>query len=84
MRPMLERIDFTVRHLAGVAGDLGDFERTSMEGLEQSVEDALLQTTVPCASYGMDLHRLSQSKFECLMLLIHNIVITIIPYTYTS
>ena len=39
MRPMLERIDFTVRHLAGVAGDIGDFERTSVEALEKSVED---------------------------------------------
>mmetsp|Transcript_23314 Transcript_23314/g.42056 ORF Transcript_23314/g.42056 Transcript_23314/m.42056 type:complete len:426 (+) Transcript_23314:35-1312(+) len=41
MRPMLERIDFTVRHLAGVAGDLGDFERTTSESLEKSLEDAL-------------------------------------------
>lgn len=38
---MLERIDFTVRHLAGVAGDLGDFERTTAEGMEKSVEEAL-------------------------------------------
>lgn len=36
---MLERIDFTVRHLAGVAGDIGDFERTSVEALNKSVED---------------------------------------------
>ena len=43
MRPMLERIDFTIRHLAGVAGNLGDFERTTTESLEQSVEDAYLQ-----------------------------------------
>lgn len=41
MRPMLERIDFTVRHLAGVAGNLGDFERTTAEGLGKSLEDAL-------------------------------------------
>lgn len=41
MRPMLERIDFTVRHLAGVAGNLGDFERTTVETLEKSVEDGL-------------------------------------------
>jgi len=41
MRPMLERIDFTVRHLAGVAGNLADFERTTSEGLEKSLEDAL-------------------------------------------
>ena len=42
MRPMLERIDFTVRHLAGVAANLGDFERTTAEGLEKSVEDAAM------------------------------------------
>lgn len=41
MRPMLERIDFTVRHLAGVAGELGDFDRVTNEGLEKSLEDAL-------------------------------------------
>lgn len=41
MRPMLERIDFTVRHLAAVAGSLGDFERTTTEGLEKSLEDAM-------------------------------------------
>lgn len=41
MRPMLERIDFTVRHLAAVSGNLGDFERTTAEGLEKSIEDAL-------------------------------------------
>jgi len=41
MRPMLERIDFTVRHLAAVAGNLGDFERVSQEGLEKSLEVAL-------------------------------------------
>ncbi|KAL7431861.1 hypothetical protein ACHAXH_002611 [Discostella pseudostelligera] len=39
MRPMLERIDFTVRHLAGVAGNLGDFERTTMEALEKSLDN---------------------------------------------
>ena len=38
MRPMLERIDFTVRHLAGVAGNLGDFDRTAAEGLGRSLE----------------------------------------------
>jgi len=43
MRPMLERIDFTVRHLAGVAGNLGDFERTTAEALEKGLEDALQQ-----------------------------------------
>ena len=37
MRPMLERIDFTVQHLAAVAGDLGDFERTTAEGLEDAL-----------------------------------------------
>lgn len=41
MRPMLERIDFTVRHLAGVAGNSCDFERTTVETLEKSVEDGL-------------------------------------------
>ncbi|KAL7533288.1 hypothetical protein ACHAXR_005147 [Thalassiosira sp. AJA248-18] len=41
MRPMLERIDFTVRHLSGVAGSLGDFERTTTEGLEKSLEEAM-------------------------------------------
>jgi len=39
MRPMLERLDFTVRHLAGVAGDLGDFERTTMEAIEKSLDN---------------------------------------------
>jgi len=39
MRPMLERIDFTVRHLAGVAGNLGDFERTTVEALEKSLDN---------------------------------------------
>lgn len=38
---MLERIDFTVRHLAGVAGNSCDFERTTVETLEKSVEDGL-------------------------------------------
>mmetsp|Transcript_42947 Transcript_42947/g.90206 ORF Transcript_42947/g.90206 Transcript_42947/m.90206 type:complete len:423 (+) Transcript_42947:74-1342(+) len=41
MRPMLERIDFTVRHLAGVAGDLGEFEMTTAKSLEQELEDSL-------------------------------------------
>jgi len=41
MRPMLDRIDFTVRHLAAVAGDLGDFEMTTSEALEKSLEDAI-------------------------------------------
>ena len=41
MRPMLDRIDFTVRHLAAVAGNLGDFETVSQEGLDKSVEDAV-------------------------------------------
>ena len=45
MRPMLERIDFTVRHLAGVAGSLCDFERTTVETLEKSVEDGLQLST---------------------------------------
>ena len=38
---MLERIDFTVRHLAGVAGNLGDFERTTAETLDKSLENSL-------------------------------------------
>lgn len=38
---MLERIDFTVRHLAAVCGDLGDFEIVKQEGLEKSLEEAL-------------------------------------------
>jgi len=33
MRPMLERIDFTVRHLAAVAGDLRDFDKATFESL---------------------------------------------------
>lgn len=41
MRPMLERIDFAVRHLAGVAGELGDYERTTADALEKSLDDAL-------------------------------------------
>ena len=41
---MLERIDFTVQHLAAVAGDLGDFERTTAEGLDKSLEDALAKS----------------------------------------
>ncbi len=45
MRPMLERIDFTVRHLAGVAGNLCDFERTTVETFEKSVEDGLQLST---------------------------------------
>lgn len=45
MRPMLERIDFTVRHLAGVAGDLGDFDSTTSEALENSLEDALQKSS---------------------------------------
>mmetsp|Transcript_21428 Transcript_21428/g.38377 ORF Transcript_21428/g.38377 Transcript_21428/m.38377 type:complete len:393 (-) Transcript_21428:163-1341(-) len=48
MRPMLERIDFTVRHLASVAGDLGDFERTTSEELEKSLDDA-----IPDISYNI-------------------------------
>jgi triacylglycerol esterase/lipase EstA (alpha/beta hydrolase family) len=36
MRPMLERIDFTVRHLAAVAGNLSDFNRVTLESLEGS------------------------------------------------
>ena len=36
MRPMLERIDFTVRHLASVVGDLDELQKN--EGLESRVE----------------------------------------------
>eukprot|EP00804_Cyclotella_cryptica_P028128 CCRYP_011010-RA/>CCRYP_011010-RA protein AED:0.06 eAED:0.06 QI:157/1/1/1/0.6/0.5/6/2968/439 len=36
MRPMLERIDFTVRHLAAVAGNLRDFDRETLESLDES------------------------------------------------
>ena len=56
MRPMLERIDFTVRHLAGVAANLGDFERTTAEGLAKSVEDAAM------AEYGMGPPELFQTQ----------------------
>lgn len=45
MRPVLERIDFTVRHLAGVAGDLRDFDRvTSGVGSQRCFNEALLKT----------------------------------------
>mmetsp|Transcript_16010 Transcript_16010/g.34684 ORF Transcript_16010/g.34684 Transcript_16010/m.34684 type:complete len:389 (-) Transcript_16010:118-1284(-) len=52
MRPMLERIDFTVRHLAGVAGNLGDFERVTSESLDNttSVNPQLL---IPDFSYSL-------------------------------
>ena len=33
---MLERIDFTVRHLAAVAGNLSDFDRETLESLDES------------------------------------------------
>ena len=35
MRPMLERIDFAVRHLAAVAGDLAEFDRATLESLDE-------------------------------------------------
>eukprot|EP00581_Thalassiosira_minuscula_P018585 CAMPEP_0183733436 /NCGR_PEP_ID=MMETSP0737-20130205/41197_1 /TAXON_ID=385413 /ORGANISM="Thalassiosira miniscula, Strain CCMP1093" /LENGTH=382 /DNA_ID=CAMNT_0025966689 /DNA_START=34 /DNA_END=1185 /DNA_ORIENTATION=+ len=42
IRPMLERIDFTVRHLASVAGDLKDFEKVAIESLDKSLEDSMM------------------------------------------
>ena len=36
MRPMLERIDFTVRHLASIVGDLDELQQN--KELERSVE----------------------------------------------
>ena len=36
MRPMLERIDFAVRHLTAVAGDLAEFDRATLESLGES------------------------------------------------
>ena len=36
MRPMLERIDFTVRHLAAVAGDLDEFETITKQDSSSS------------------------------------------------
>lgn len=36
MRPMLERIDFTVRHLAAVAGNLSDFDRETVNYFYES------------------------------------------------
>jgi len=43
MRPMLERIDFTVRHLAGGAANLEDFERNILEGLDEPWKETILQ-----------------------------------------
>ncbi|KAL7550732.1 hypothetical protein ACHAWF_013938 [Thalassiosira exigua] len=48
MRPMLERIDFAVRHLAAVApevaGGLGDYEALTKESLERSLEETSIRT----------------------------------------
>ncbi|EJK59709.1 hypothetical protein THAOC_20034 [Thalassiosira oceanica] len=41
MRPMLERIDLAVRHLAATAGDLDDFERIGADKLEKDLEDEM-------------------------------------------
>jgi len=35
MRPMLERIDHTVRHLAAVAGDLSEFDKVTLDSLDE-------------------------------------------------
>jgi triacylglycerol esterase/lipase EstA (alpha/beta hydrolase family) len=58
MRPMLERIDFTVRHLAAVAGNLSDFDKATLDSLDENKftqkdglivpkEDAIIQTDNP-------------------------------------
>ena len=39
MRPMLERIDFTVRHLAAVAGDLDQFEKIITKEDNMNIDD---------------------------------------------
>lgn len=39
MRPMLERIDFTVRHLAAVAGDLDQFEKIITNEEDNNIDD---------------------------------------------
>lgn len=44
MRPMLERIDFAVRHLAGAAGDLGEYERTTAEASDEGSEEGAAQS----------------------------------------
>ncbi|KAL7515278.1 hypothetical protein ACHAXN_012812 [Cyclotella atomus] len=58
MRPMLERIDFTVRHLTAVAGNLSDFDKATLDSLDENKftqkdglivpkEDAIIQTDNP-------------------------------------
>ena len=39
MRPMLERIDLSVRHLSAAAGDLAEFERVGAEKLEKDLDE---------------------------------------------
>jgi triacylglycerol esterase/lipase EstA (alpha/beta hydrolase family) len=36
MRPMLERIDFTVRHLAAAAGSLADFDQVVLDSINEN------------------------------------------------
>lgn len=48
IRPMLERIDFTVRHLAAVAGNLGDYGILTTEGLQKTLDGTVLKTNDDC------------------------------------
>lgn len=55
MRPMLERIDFAVRHLAGVAGSLKDYERMEDFELHKNIDGARKdpQLLIPNFSYNI-------------------------------
>ena len=58
MRPMLERIDFTVRHLAAVAGDLDQFEKIITKEDDNNNDSELIipkdpQILIPNFNYNL-------------------------------
>lgn len=62
MRPMLERIDFTVKHLAAVAGDLDQFDTITRDTLMSSEKELSIpkdpQLLIPDFSYNpVDLYQ---------------------------
>ena len=66
MRPMLERIDFTVRHLAAVAGDLGDFERTTTGNeLEKTLEDMVMRQNNKASDPQILIPNFSYNLIDC-------------------
>ena len=81
MRPILERIDFTVRHLAGVAGDLQDYDRItgSVSGvrLQKSLDNALLKKSHSDVTLQKDdpqilIPEFDYDAFDCCQDMFHN------------